>query len=214
MMITKKGTVKGFKGLDVPYQIISQERESKQLAIILPGLGYTAQAPLLHYSTGIYLHKGFDVLQVNYQYLKKVYQVFSDEEMDEAVRKDAETVISTALAGSSYENFYIIGKSIGTIGVSSVLKRDLFKRAKIIWLTPLIQREDVKQAMLTSKQNGLCFIGEKDPFYNEDAFTELHKNTNLTLNLIQGADHSLEYPANPVDSIDVLKRIIEEMDQF
>jgi hypothetical protein len=32
---------------------------------------------------------------------------------------------------------------------------------------------------------------ENDPFYNEDAFTELHQNTNLTLNLIQGADHSL-----------------------
>jgi alpha/beta superfamily hydrolase len=213
-MITKKGIVHGFKGLDVPYQLISQEGKSKQLAIILPGLGYTVQAPLLHYSTGIFLHKGFDVLQVNYQYLKEVYQEFSDEEMDEAVRIDAETVISEALAGSSYENFYIIGKSLGTISVSSELKRDFFKNAKVIWLTPLIQREDVKQAMLTSKQNGLCIIGDEDPFYDEKIFNELNQNRNLTLKLIQGADHSLEYPRSPVDSIDVLKRIIEEMVQF
>jgi hypothetical protein len=213
-MIIKKGTVPGFKEIEVPYLHIKQEEASNKLAIILPGLGYTSQAPLLHYSCGIFLHKGFNVLQVNYQYFREEYKEFSKEELDEAVRKDANAVINEILKESSYEDFYLIGKSIGTISLSSEIKQERFKHAKVIWLTPLIKRVDIKQSMLTSTQKGLCFIGDQDPIYNEDAFNQLHKNTNLTLRLIHGADHSLEYPEKPVESIDVLKNVIEEMAKF
>jgi len=63
------------------------------LAIILPGAGYITQAALLYYSTGLFLHKSFDVLQVNYQYKNKNYEDFTMEEIVKAINFDVKTVL-------------------------------------------------------------------------------------------------------------------------
>ncbi|MEK5068701.1 hypothetical protein [Sporosarcina sp. FSL K6-1508] len=56
MFTVKTRTVKGYKGFDIPFKMLGKSEGSKNLAIILPGAGYTTQAPLLHYSTGVFLH--------------------------------------------------------------------------------------------------------------------------------------------------------------
>lgn len=53
-----KGAIEGYKNNTVNYLLIRQKQNSDRLAIVLPGAGYTAQAPLLHYASGIYLHQG------------------------------------------------------------------------------------------------------------------------------------------------------------
>ena len=61
----------------------------------------------------------------------------------------------------SYENSFIMGKSLGTIAMNSVLNRMEFMEAKAIWLTPLIQLDEVFSAMAASNHKGLCFIGDQ-----------------------------------------------------
>ncbi|MGM0841624.1 MAG: hypothetical protein ACQEWE_12895 [Bacillota bacterium] len=89
--------IKGYGDIDVPYTLISQGEEAEGIAIFLPGLGYTVQAPLLHYSTGIYLNKGYDVLHINYQYNSADYEGFSIEEVDDALKHDVKEVIDQVL---------------------------------------------------------------------------------------------------------------------
>lgn len=67
--------------LEIPFTLLITKEDSKDIAILLPGAGYTGQAPLLHYSTGVFLHKSFDVLQVNYFYNDKAYNDFTLEEI-------------------------------------------------------------------------------------------------------------------------------------
>ncbi|MGG3572984.1 hypothetical protein ABES25_02705 [Bacillus gobiensis] len=56
-------TVNGYNGL--PVQIAHfKQRTAGTLAILLPGLGYTNQAPLLYYSLRVFLNRGYDVLEV------------------------------------------------------------------------------------------------------------------------------------------------------
>lgn len=43
MFNVKTRTVKGYKELDIPFTILSRNEDSKNLAIILPGEGYTTQ---------------------------------------------------------------------------------------------------------------------------------------------------------------------------
>ena len=54
MVNVKTRTVKGYKGLDIPFRTLSRSDDANSLAIILPGAGYTTQAPLLHYSTRVF----------------------------------------------------------------------------------------------------------------------------------------------------------------
>lgn len=67
-------------------------------------------------------------------------------------------VLDNFLEAKVYEDFCLIGKSLGTIAMSSELHREAFKNAKAIWLTPLIQREDVLHAMVSSEQKGCASL--------------------------------------------------------
>lgn len=212
MFNSETKTVKGYKDINIPFKILSKGNNSKNLAIILPGTGYTSQAPLLHYSTGVFINKSFDVLQVNYQYNNKVYDGFN--EISEAIKVDVKKVIDDVLTNKTYEDFYLIGKSVGTIAMSSELTRETFKNAKAIWLTPLIQREDVFYAMVKSENKGLCIIGDKDPCYSEERYVKVSANSNITSKLIPNVNHSLEYDENTVESIGVLKNVIKDIEQF
>lgn len=212
MFHVNTGSVKGYKGLDIPFKILSKSEHSNNLAIILPGAGYTAQAPLLHYSTSVFLNKSFDVLQVNYQYNSKEFPDFS--EVSEAIKLDVKNVLDYVLSNKTYENFYLIGKSLGTIAMSSELSRETFKNAKAIWLTPLIQREDVLSAMVKTKIKSLCIIGDKDPRYIEERYSKVIENPNITSTLIPNVNHGLEYEDNAVKSVEVLKSVIARIEQF
>jgi len=214
MVKVQTKTVTGHMEMEIPYTFLSKEEESKNLAIILPGAGYTAQAPLLHYATGVFITKAYEILQVNYQYNKKEYKDLRFDEIAEIIKSDVKTVLDEALINKTYENIYLIGKSLGTIAMSSELNRAAFQNAKAIWLTPLIQRNDVLDAMVTSKNQGLCVIGDKDPVYSEERYAKVVENAHLTAMLIPNVNHSLEYNDSAVESIDVLKRVIAAMDQF
>ncbi|MGF2615763.1 alpha/beta hydrolase [Rossellomorea vietnamensis] len=207
-------SVEGYKGMEVPYSIVSKSEECNNIAIILPGAGYTVQSPLLHFSTSVFLNKSFDVLQINYRYNDKAYDDFSMHEICEAISFDVNLIIDHVFRENSYENIYIAGKSLGTIPMGGVLKRDEFTNAKAIWLTPLIHREDVLKSLMESKNKGLLFIGDNDPYYTSERFEKAKQNPNVTAKLIPESNHILEYNEKTLESIDVLKRIITEIDRF
>ncbi|RDI45574.1 alpha/beta hydrolase [Falsibacillus pallidus] len=206
----EKRTVKGYKDMEVPFTLF--RKDSTSLAIILPGSGYTSQAPLLHYAKAVFANKSFDVLQVNYQYNNDDYDGF--RELGEAIKWDVNVVLDELLANHTYDQFYFIGKSLGTIAMSSVLNREIFHDAKAIWLTPLIHRDDVWEAMVNSMNKGLCIIGDKDPCYREERYLKIVENANIMQKLIPNVNHDLEYRENVLGSIDVLKDIIAAIEQF
>jgi hypothetical protein len=214
MLKIERGSVQGYKELDVPFQLLKKAEESKKLAIMLPGAGYTTSAPLFHYATEVFLNRSFDVLEVNYQYKNSAYDEFSTEELGEAIKQDVKTVLDQVLEDSAYEDFYVVGKSLGTIAMATEMKRSAFKLAKAIWLTPLLHRDDVYFAMAKSRHTGLCFIGDKDPIYIKEQYAQLENNPNIAYTLLSGANHSLEFEDDPLKSIDVLKDVISEIQNF
>ncbi len=204
----------GYKEIEIPYQLVSMNEDAKTVAIVLPGAGYTVQAPLFHYATAVFLNKSFDVLQVDYSYNDKKYTDFSVDEISEAIKHDVKTVIDKFLADTLYENFYLIGKSLGTIAMVSELKRETFKNANAVWLTPLLQRDDVFEAMKNSNHRGLCVIGDSDQCYIAERYECVDNNPNIVSKLIPNANHSLQYESDPVNSIDILKNVIQEIKEF
>lgn|SRR5690606_28868587 len=214
MFKVKSDSVTGYKEKDIHYTVLSTDEHASKLAILLPGAGYTAQAPLLHYATGVFLHKSVDVLQVNYTYNDKFYDSFTMEELVEAIKYDVDAVIHKVLEKNSYEGYYVVGKSLGTIAMASLVDREIFHNAKAVWLTPLLNRDDVFESMLHSRNESLCFIGDDDTHYNAERYLQFANNPKLVTKLLAGADHSLQYKSDPVRSIDLLKTVIKEIDEF
>lgn len=213
-LLKSTGMVLGYREMKVPFSLVSEEGNSKNLVIFLPGAAYTVQSPAFHYSQEIFLDNSFDVLQVNYRYNDKAYDEFSKEELSEAIKHDVRTVLDKVLTDTSYEKFYFVGKSLGTIAMSSEINRDIFKEANAIWLTPLLQRDDVFATMVNSENRGLCIIGDNDRCYVEERFDQLKNKPNLVAKLLPNVNHSLEYDHNMVESIDILKEIINDIQEF
>jgi hypothetical protein len=194
----------------IPYRLIEQKKETNNLVIVLPGAGYTTQAPLLHFTTGLFYSKGFDVLHINY--------TFSRQEMTELngvdFTRDVQLAIDEAIKNNEYSNYYIVAKSIGTIALSHLLNNTMFNDAKVIWLTPLLQRDDVFNAMVNSDHKALCIIGDKDTCFIVDRYEKLKNNDDLILKVVDGGNHSLELDEEPIKSIEILKSVISEINKF
>lgn len=180
---------------------------------MFPGVGYTVHGPLFHFATGLYLNKGMDILHLEYPYGDSFYD-FTDDQLREAVIYDSGAIIDQVLEDKDYENFYLIGKSFGTIAMSNELNKDRFKKAKAVWLTPLLKRDDVFTAMKESSGKGLCFIGNQDPHYVENRYTQLEQNPNMIMKLYPKVNHSMEYEEDILKSIDIVKDVMRDIDQF
>jgi hypothetical protein len=207
-------SVVGYKEMQVPFTLISEVKDSKNLVVFLPGAAYTVQSPAFHYSQEIFIQKDFNVLQVNYRYNDKAYDDFTIEELSKAIRYDVKTVLDEVLKDSSYVNFYFVVKSLGTIAMSSLVEWNIFKEAQIIWLTPLLQRDDVFDAMVNSENRGLCIIGDDDRCYIKERFEQLHDKSTIVAKLLPNVNHSLEYNHNIIESIDVLKDVMNDIQEF
>jgi hypothetical protein len=195
---------------EISYRLIEQEGESNTLAIMLPGAGYTNQAPLLHFTTGVFYNKGYDILHVNYKYSSQELSALSEENFAANVKR----IINTVLTDKRYVYFYLVGKSIGTIALTYTLDQAFFSNAKVVWLTPLLQRDDVFNAMLTSTNKGLCIIGDHDKCFIEDRINKLKTKSELKVKVVAGGDHSLELTKQPLESITILKEIISDISDF
>lgn len=193
-----------------PTNLMKQKETTTKLAIILPGAGYTSKGPLLHFSSGHYFNQGFDVLQINYR--------FSEAELDpfdsEGFCKNVLHTLNESLKETHYDQFVIVAKSIGTIALTKLVKHPDFLNASAIWLTPLLHRDEVYQAMLQNDKNALCIIGDKDFCYREERFANLVSNSTLQTLLIPNGDHSLENKEDVLGSIDMLKDVIKRVIQF
>ena len=193
-----------------PYRLIEQKEQSNNLAIILPGAGYTTQAPLLHFTTGLFFTKGYDVLHINYSFNREEMAALSEKDFT----KNVQSTIDKALKNKEYRNYFIVAKSIGTIALSYLQPNTKFEISNLIWLTPLIQRDDVFNAMLNSNNKGLCIIGDKDPCFIKGRFERLKSNYHLQIKLIEGTNHSLELDGKPIESIEIVKSVISTINDF
>ncbi|WP_078548524.1 alpha/beta hydrolase [Litchfieldia alkalitelluris] len=197
-------------GKTISYSHVQQDSQSDTLTIILPGAGYTVHKPLLYYSTGVMVKRGFDVLHINYSYSKEELSSLKDTEFVSAIQ----SVIDHIVQHQNYQNYMIIAKSLGTIALPYLLETSIFHSAKIIWLTPLLQKTDVSESLLRTNNAGLCIIGDQDPCYIKETFDSLKENQFLDLQLIEGADHSLETNTSMITSIDILKKYVRLIEEF
>ena len=114
-------------------------KETKKLAVIFPGIGYTADKPLLYYARRIAAEQGYEIMTIPYSGFPK--KIRGDRKrMEESFRiaLDQSEQLLAEVDLCAYDDVLFIGKSIGTIAAAKVASDSPAKeKIRLILFTPL-----------------------------------------------------------------------------
>ncbi len=207
--------ITGYCGLPVPNTVVRNGPHAERLAVIFPGLRYNTSMPGCYYPALAMLSKGADVLNVEYDYTNPGFQEMPDREQSRWIAADASAAIRAALSAGKYEKITLIGKSLGTIALGSLLAAEpSLSEADFIWLTPVLRDPQIRQGMMTRRHHGLFVIGTADGLYDESLLAEVLQATGGESLVLPGVDHGLEIPGDVPGSIRAMETIVLKIDQF
>lgn len=200
----------------IPYMWIRNEEPNKSICIMLPGLGYSTQRPLFHYATSVCLNNHVDVLHINYHFAKNEYfKKLTRSEQDRWMYEDVKVVVEKVLKDSTYEQCFLLSKSIGTIPMAiEWTEKNFLHNAFGIWLTPLLKDDNVFNALLNTELPSLYVIGDQDHHFIEERISTLKNNELVSSVVIPNADHGLEIKGDTLASIDAVKEVLESVQEF
>ena len=168
-------------------------------AVILPGgSGYTVDHPLLWWTAQVLAESGWRVVIVRWT-------------IDDAARADPTTFVADAaehaldLAGPA-ERTLIVGKSFGTFAVPWAAEQGW----PGVWLTPVLTRPEIANALLDSSTPGLLVGGTADELWD----SELATRSGLEVLEVDDADHILYTAGDWKGSFEILRRTLEAVERF
>lgn len=180
---------------------------SKQVCFLISGASYLYDHPYFYYSRMALLARGIDVICIHYV-TEELFSM-SDAESNACMTRRVDAVVSEVLATYPYENVQFIAKSLGTIPLAALLAKPNLQTARFVFLTPVLT--EVAEQIATSSQAGLLVIGTADKFYDEAAL-ETCRTSQLTIDVIEGANHSLDQGFEVDPSLAVLGHVVRQIE--
>jgi hypothetical protein len=208
--------ITGYRGRAVPNRLLRPRGAIDQLAVLLPGLGYTLDMPLFYYIQMMCLDVGIDVLRVETAYNREpgFAAAMQDEQVD-WVATDAVAAWHAALAGAEYLAAVVVGKSLGTLAMPGLFDERTVRNIAFhsVWLTPLLSQTRVRQEIGGLRGRSLVAIGDADPYYDPEILAQLER-AGVKVVVVPGADHGMNLPGDAVGSAQVLAAVIAAIRDF
>ncbi len=171
--------------------------DPERVAVTLPGAFYLPAAPLLWYTRETLQAQGWSVLDVWDEWDRSIdAHQWVGERISAALEHIG--VVSTRL---------VVAKSLSTLALPTAADEGL----PGVWLTPLLDEESVRAALVNSTAPTLLVGGTADPTWDSQFAQGL---PGIDLFEVDGADHLLQHPDNPIGSIHVLQSVMNHIDRF
>jgi hypothetical protein len=177
-----------------PGEAYLHEGDSARCAVVLPGIVYFSQAPLLWFARAAAQAGGWSVLELT-------ERAPPDEEPFAWMRDRATRAVDSAAA----DTVAVIGKSLASAAAPLAAERGL----PAVWLTPLLDRPEVVGALETATAPALLVGSPADPTWGGGTVPEGPEILELP-----GLDHSLQVDGDPLASLDVLRGVTERIGEF
>jgi hypothetical protein len=179
-----------------PGEAVLHEGDPARCAVVLPGVRYFSQAPLLWFAREAAQARGWSVLELS-------ERAPGDREPFEWMRERAERM----LAATAADTVAVIGKSLGSAAAPLVAERGL----PAVWLTPLLVRPDVVSAVRASPAPALLVGSAADPTWSDG---EQPGGGSISVLEFEGLDHSLQVEGDPLASLGVLRQVTGRIGNF
>jgi hypothetical protein len=180
-----------------PGEALLHEGDPARCALILPGVRYFSQAPLLWFAREAAQAAGWSVLELS-------ERAPADEEPFEWMRRRATSALE---ASSSAGTLVVIGKSLGSAAAPLVAERGL----PAVWLTPLLVRPEIVAALRAATAPALLVGSSADPTWSDG---EQPGGESVSVLAFDGLDHSLQVEGDPLASVEVLRQVTERIGEF
>ena len=162
----------------------------KRLAVFFPGIGYTADKPLLYYSRKLAEALDYEVLTLSYggfpkkpkgapEKLKACFRLAVDQAAEQL----------TEVRWKHYDKIVFVAKSIGTaVAADLAAKCPAQERIRFVLYTP------VEELFSFPLGEALAFTGAADPWVGgaESRVPALCRERGISCRVFPGANHSLE----------------------
>ena len=193
------------RSLDLgPCRATLHEGDPGRCVVLLPGMRYGTQAPLLWYARAAARAQGWSALEV-------VDGLPDDEEPFAWARDRAERALDAVpgarAAGGSGVAVVVVGKSLASGAAGVVADRGL----PAVWLTPLVREAPVAAGLLRATAPALLVGGGADPSWEAGAVPAVAALEVLEL---PGLDHSLEAPGDVSVSLRALGTVTDAVAGF
>jgi hypothetical protein len=179
-----------------PGEAVLHEGDPGRCAVVLPGVRYFSQAPLLWFAREAAQAAGWSVLELS-------ERAPADQEPFAWMRDRAGRALETAGSG----RVALIGKSLGSAAAPLAAERGL----PAVWLTPLLIRPEVATALRGATAPALLVGSAADPTW---AGGERPAGRSVEVLEFDGLDHSLQAEGDPVRSLEVLREVTERIGAF
>ncbi|HLE15712.1 MAG TPA: hypothetical protein VI776_13275 [Anaerolineales bacterium] len=198
-------------GGSVPNRYYRQAGSPQALAVLFPGLRYTCDKPLLHYTTSALTTLGMDVLQLWTDYNRAEFASLSQAEQVLWYLEDARSALQTGQGQRTYSRLVLVGKSIGTLTMALLVGQgdSAYIQASTIWLTPLLNLPIVAQAAQSLQGKALIAGGSGDATFDLQILQAIRAQRNVKILVFEGANHSLEIPGEPRRSVQILGEVVQ-----
>lgn len=167
------------------------------VALVLPGLGYTSQAPILYWPIVALIQAGYDVWSLNWH-----------ADAKGLASGDAPEFVAEALT-TAQQNLpdtpeVVIGKSLGSYALPELVDSDV----RAAWLTPLLSEPVIAAAARSASERHLLVGGTADPTWDERAI----RGTRARIITVEAADHGLltrkaSWRESAVNQLDALEGV-------
>lgn len=171
------------------------EGDPRRVASLLPGRGYTPNAPLLHYTRRCLRDQGWTVREHWWSRGQAMETGPAGREAIDVVEGAGEPLIHL-----------VVGKSLGTLAAPVAVERGL----PAIWFTPLLQEPIVRAAIDNTLEPTLLVGGSADETWDRAVAVA----SRCQVHEVGGGDHSLEIPGSVHQSLRALDAVIRRVDDF
>jgi hypothetical protein len=174
--------------------VIRHDGDPDRCAVLLPGIRYFSQAPLLWFAREVLQADGWSVVEV-----------------DERAPADAapfEWMLGQAgralEAASGAQTVVVVGKSLGSVAAT-------VHDGPAVWLTPLLDRPEIVEALSATGAPTLLVGSPDDPTWGEGTVPD---NPALEVLELPGLDHSLQVSGSPSSSFDALRTVTQRVSSW
>ena len=174
--------------------MIRHEGDPDRCAVILPGVRYFSQAPLLWFARETAQAHGWSVVEVD-------EHAPPSEEPFDWMRGQAERALDAASGAATVA---VIGKSLGSIAAT-------LHHGPAAWLTPLLIRPEIVEALKATSAPTLLVGSPDDPTWSGGTVPD---NPALDVLELPGLDHSLQVSGSPSSSFDALRTVTERVSSW
>ena len=210
-------TITGWEGETFPlrWRIPAPAVRKPIAALLLPGLRYTPDKPLLYYTAQALTQRGVAVAAAWVDYSRPDFQEAEPQTRLQWLLADAEAALQAVRRRAGVKQVVLVGKSIGTLTMGALWGMGaLGDLAASIWFTPLLAFPAVQKVARYTDRPALFVASEADPAHNPEGWQAVEANPNARALLLPRGDHSLENPADLADTLALHRQVLEAVVGF